>query len=63
MTPRKGEDAMDTTTRKALEFLIDIAEERQMHEVERPNPALAAEIGRAIAQVRTLLSVMGDAAS
>lgn len=63
MTARKGEDAMDTPTRKALEFLIEIAEERQIHEVEKPDPDFAAEIGRAIAQVRTLLAAMGDAAS
>ncbi len=54
---------MDTPTRKALELLLDIAEERRIHEAEKPDPDFAARLEAAIAQVRSLLGVLGDAAS
>lgn len=54
---------MDTPTRKALELLIQIAEERRIHEAEDEEVELANRIADAITQVRSLLAVMGDAAS
>lgn len=54
---------MDTPTRKALELLIEIAEQRRIHEAEREEVEFAQRIADAIAQARSLLAVMGDAAS
>jgi hypothetical protein len=54
---------MDTPTRKALELLIEIAEQRRIHEMEDEEVEFAARINEAVTQVRSLLAVMGDAAS
>lgn len=54
---------MDTPTRKALELLIEIAEERRIHEAEDEEVEFANRIAEAITHVRGLLAVMGDAAS
>jgi len=54
---------MDMQMRKAIELLLEIAEERRVRESEKPNPEFAGRIAEAIAQVRTLIHVMGDAAS
>ena len=54
---------MDGQTRKALELLIELAEERRIHETERPDSELARRIADAIAQVRGFVAALGDAAS
>ncbi|MCK0195949.1 hypothetical protein MWN34_03390 [Ancylobacter sp. 6x-1] len=54
---------MDTPTRKAIELLLEVAEERRIHETEDDDNELAGRLAAAIEQVRGLIGVMGDAAS